>query len=205
MFLSSPEHEELYVFIFFNFSFREGFARLISTQWNADFNTDFNPVRCRLREEKINIKHEHNSTPLVTAGREKMGGIAWAVPGSIGSLFLSQVLIISYLALPDEAAELDAFQTTFPAELFLQKQLFLQNFKEQSRIHAGKSHTNLIRKEQNVWQRKDHRDHLDPEESGFSQGQKYSYQNSSDHKLLSPILLLPGLTIPDGLNYPFHW
>lgn len=44
-------------------------------------------------------------------------------------------------------------------------------------MQGPQSHTNLIRKEQNLWQG---RDHQDPEEAGISQE-----QNSSIHNLLS--------------------
>lgn len=135
-------------------------------------------------------------------------GIAWATPGSIVFFIFFQVLIISYPALTDEAAELDAFQTSFPAETTFPTEV--QNRSRAGFVQGPQSHTNFIRKEQKVWTGEG----SPGSRRGFSQEQKYSYfinfilfpifilihQNT-----LSIILLLPSLTVPNGLKDPFHW
>lgn len=96
-------------------------------------------------------------------------------------------------------------ETTFPTEV--------QNRSRAGFMQGPQSHTNFIRKEQKLWTGEGSPG-SPGSRRGFSQEQKYSYfinfilfpifilihQNT-----LSIILLLPSLTVPNGLKDPLHW
>lgn len=84
-----------------------------------------------------------NPTGFITASRQEMeGACAWAIPGSIVSLFLFQVLII-----PSPALRWSSWAWFIPSSFSCRTSRSRAGF-----MQGAQSHRYLIRKEQNVWQ-----------------------------------------------------